>query len=109
MATTTTTGHHGHCNLCSAPFTAPRSDARFCSPPCRAEAELLRRILTGDGRATQYTSLADRQGAASGAPNAAISRMLGRAARAFDERERERRARVSTAQRQLNVLGPRQR
>ena len=47
------------CALCGEDLAGKRSDARFCSRTCRAEASRLRRLLSGvevDG----YRSFAER-------------------------------------------------
>lgn len=100
--------HEGACLLCGAPYVAAHGNARYCTPACRAEAGLIRAILDSSANA-RYGSLADRLASATGDPDSAISRLLERAARGFDERERDRQSRAAVAQRQLDRLGPRSR
>jgi hypothetical protein len=47
------------CGFCGGSLVGRRSDARYCSAPCRAEAWRLRRLLSGQP-AGPYLSLADR-------------------------------------------------
>jgi len=47
------------CVVCGTSLEGRRSDALHCDPPCRAEASLLRRILSGsDG--VPYRSVEER-------------------------------------------------
>ena len=46
------------CVVCGASLAGMRSDARYCGPPCRAEASRLKRIL--DGRESAYQSVHER-------------------------------------------------
>lgn len=51
------------CPVCGGALAGRRSDARYCSGTCRAEASRLRRILSGQG-ADGYATLPDRAAAA---------------------------------------------
>lgn len=45
------------CVVCGTPLTRHRKDARYCGPPCRAEANRLKAILSASG---QYSSISER-------------------------------------------------
>jgi hypothetical protein len=47
------------CGLCGADLSGYRSDARFCSRSCSAEASRMRRLLSGQ-KADGYDSVASR-------------------------------------------------
>ena len=84
------------CLICGTEFLGRQSVSRYCSTPCRAEAENLRALL--DGRANlarhPWPSLAHRLAAVTGAPDTALARMLRNAASEAERRERSvRRAR----------------
>jgi hypothetical protein len=51
------------CSLCGTSMDEHRSDARFCSDPCRIEASRLRRLLAGE-TVGPYSSVAQRLRAA---------------------------------------------
>ena len=46
------------CVVCGTCLDGMRSDARYCGPPCRAEASRLKQIL--DGRGLVYQSVHER-------------------------------------------------
>jgi hypothetical protein len=48
------------CAVCGASLEGRRATARFCGPPCRAEASRVRRVLEGE-EADGYRNLAGRR------------------------------------------------
>ena len=48
-----------HCGSCGQPFTASRSDARYCSPPCRQKAYRDRLAAQAAERARDITLIED--------------------------------------------------
>ena len=63
------------CVVCGRVLVGLREDARHCSAACRAEASLLVRILSGEGRAP-WPSAADRLAARRRSGRAQLLRVL---------------------------------